>query len=120
MKPKNTFAKLRSELKQVIVKANIANRKLKLKEEENKRLQKALESEQKANKFLNNRILVELKEKQILSNKLFETSNLKDKYYKWYIEEIDRKNKATSSRNKAIVVMLITIIGLISYIIKGQ
>ncbi len=119
MKPKNTFAKLRAELKQVIVKANIANRKLKLKEEENKRLQKALESEQKANKFLNNRIAVELKEKQNLFDKLWQTSILKDKYYKWYIEEIDRKNKATSSRNKAIVIMLITIVGLITYNLKG-
>lgn len=116
---KNTFAKLRAELKQVIVKANIANRKLKLKEEENKRFQKALESEQKANKFLNNRIAVELKEKQILSDKLYEALTLKDKYYKWYMEEIDRKNKATSLRNKAIVIMLITIVGLVTYNSKG-
>lgn len=119
MRPKNTFAKLRAELKQVIVRANIANRKLKLKEEENKRLQKALESEQKANKFLNNRILVELKEKQILSDKLYEALTLKDKFYKWYIEEIDTKNKARSSRNKAIAIMSIAIIGLISFITKG-
>ena len=119
MKTKNSYSKLRSQKNIAQGKLNIAICDLRIKSEEIKRLLNVLDTEQRVNQVLENRINLEVEEKRVALDKIIEINNLKEEYYSWYIEEIDKKNDAENKFIIGLTISVFVITALVSVLIKG-
>lgn len=116
---KNNYSKLRQQKNSLQNRLNISSQTIKIKSDEIKRLLSVLDTEQRVNQVLENRINLEVEEKQKALDKIIEINNLKEEYYSWYMEEIEKKNK---TENKLIIGLAISIIitfALSIILIKG-
>ena len=93
MKTKNNYSKLRSQKNSLQNRLNMTNGLVKLKTDEIKRLLNVLDTKQRVNQVLENKINLEVEEKRVALDKLKDSNNQKDSYYEWYLKEIDKKNK---------------------------
>lgn len=116
---KNNYSKLRQQKNSLQNKLNISNRTVCLQIDEIKRLLSVLDTEQRVNLVLENRINLEVEEKLIAYEKLAEITKEKNDYYDWYLEEIDKKNKRETKLIIGILIAMITITSLVAIIIKG-
>ena len=122
MKTRNNYSKLRSQKNSLQNRLNIANRTVCLQIDEIKRLLNVLDTEQKVNQVLENRVNLEVEEKQLAFKKLAEVTKEKNDYYDWCIEEINKKNKKNNAENKLIIELalwMLVIAALVAIIIKG-
>lgn len=119
MKSKNNYSKLRQQKNSLQNRLNISNRTVCLQIDEIKRLLSVLDTEQRVNLVLENRVNLEVEEKLIAYEKLAEITKEKNDYYDWYLEEIDKKNKRETKLIIGISIAMITITSLIAIIIKG-
>jgi len=119
MKTKNNYSKLRSQKNIAHGKLNIANYNLRLKTDEVKRLLNVLDTEQRVNQLLENRINLEVEEKQLAFKKLAEITKEKNDYYDWCIEEIKKKNRTKNKLIIGLTVSMFVITALVAVIIKG-
>ena len=119
MKTKNNYSKLRSQKNIAQGKLNIANYNLKLKTDEVSRLLNALDTEQRVNQLLENRINLEVEEKLIAYKKRAEITKEKNDYYDWCIEEINKKNRTENKLIIGITVSMFVITALVAILIKG-
>lgn len=119
MKTKNTYSKLRSQKNSLQNRLNMANRTVCLQINEIKRLLNVLDTEQRVNQVLENRVNLEVEEKRVALNKLKETNKQKDSYYDWYAKEIDKKNNAENKLIIGLTVSMFVITALVAILIKG-
>lgn len=119
MKTKNNYSKLRSQKNSLQNRLNMTNGLVKIKTDEIKRLLNVLDIEQRVNQVLENRVNLEVEEKQLAFKKLAEVTKEKNDYYDWCIEEIDKKNKRETKLIIGISIAMITITSLVVIIIKG-
>ena len=119
MKTKNNYSKLRSQESSLQNRLNMANGLVKLKTDEIKRLLNVLDTEQRVNQVLENRVNLEVEEKRVALDKIIEINNLKEEYYSWYIEEIEKKNKTENRLIIGLAVSMFVITALVAVIIKG-
>jgi len=123
MKTRNNYSKLRSQ-KNILQNSlqnrlNMANDLVKLKTDEIKRLLNVLDTEQRVNQVLENRVNLEVEEKRVALDKLKKANKQKDSYYDWYVKEIDRKNDAENKLIIGITISMFVITGLVAILIKG-
>ena len=88
MKTKNNYSKLRSQKNSLQNRLNMANKTVYLQIDEIKRLLNVLDTEQKVNKVLENRVNLEVEEKRVIFDRLKESNKQKDSYYDWYLKEL--------------------------------
>lgn len=119
MKTKNNYSKLRSQKNSLQNRLNIAFKDLKLKTDEVSRLLNALLLEKKANLILENRINLEVEEKQLAFKKLAEVTKEKNDYYDWCIEEIKKKNRYENKLIIGLTIAVTIITAFVAVIIKG-
>lgn len=119
IKPKNNYSKLRGQKNSLQNRLNMTNGLVKIKTDEIKRLLNVLDTEQRVNQVLENRVKSEVVEKIIAYKKLAEITKEKNDYYDWYLEEIDKKNKRETKLIIGISIAIITITSLVAIIIKG-
>ena len=119
MKTKNTYSKLRSQKNSLQNKLNVASQTVEIKTNEIKRLLNVLDTEQRVNRGLENRINIEIEEKRIALEKLKEVSKQKDNYYDWYLKEIDKKNKTENKLILGLTISMSVITALVAILIKG-
>ena len=119
MKTKNTYSKLRSQKNSLQNRLNIANRTVCLQIDEIKRLLNVLDTEQRVNQVLENKINLEIEEKRVIFDRLKESNKQKDSYYEWYLKEIDKKNKTENKLIIGLTVSMFVITALVSILIKG-
>ena len=119
MKTKNTYSKLRSQKNSLQNKLTIANKTVCLQIDEIKRLLNVLDTEQRVNQVLENRINLELEEKRVTLEKLKEANKQKDSYYDWYVKEIDKKNKTENKLIIGLTISMFVITSLVITLIKG-
>lgn len=119
MKTKNNYSKLRSQKNSLQNRLNMANRTVCLQIDEIKRYSNALDLEQKANRILENRINLEVEEKQLAFKKLADITKEKNDYYDWCIEEIKKKNRTENKLIIGITISMFVITALTIIIIKG-
>ena len=119
MKTKNTYSKLRQQKNSLQNRLNIANRTVKLQIDEIKRLLNVLDTEQRVNQVLENRINLEVEEKKVAFEKLKEANKQKDSYYDWYLKEIDKKNKTENKLIIGLTISIFVITALVVILIKG-
>ena len=116
---KNNYSKLRQQKNSLQNRLNISNRTVYLQIDEIKRLLNILDTEQRVNQVLENRINLEVEEKKVAFEKLKEANKQKDSYCDWYLEEINKKNKRETKLIIGISIAMITITSLVAIIIKG-
>ena len=114
MKTKNNYSKLRSQKNSLQNRLNIANKTVCLQINEIKRLLNVLDTEQRVNQVLENKINLEIEEKRVIFDRLKESNKQKDSYYEWYLKEIDKKNK---TENKLIIGLTLSMIGITALVI---
>ena len=119
MKTKNNYSKLRSQKNSLQNRLNMANGLVKQKTDVIKRLLNVLDTEQRVNQVLENRVNLEVEEKRVALEKLKEANKQKDSYYDWYVKEIDRKNNAENKLIIGLAVSMFVITTLVAVIIKG-
>lgn len=119
MKSKNNYSKLRSQKNSLQNRLNISSQTIKIKSDEIKRLLSVLDTEQRVNQVLENRINLEIEEKQKVLDKIIEINNLKEEYYSWYMEEIEKKNKTENKLIIGLTISIFVITALVAILIKG-
>lgn len=119
MKTKNNYSKLRSQKNSLQNRLNIANRTVCLQIDEIKRLLNVLDTEQRVNQVLENKINLEIEEKRVIFDRLKESNKQKDSYYEWYLKEIDKKNKTGNKLIIGLTISMFAIPALVAIIIKG-
>lgn len=119
MKTKNNYSKLRSQKNSLQNRLNNEIREVKLKTQEIKRLLNVLDTEQRVNQVLENRIDTEVEEKLFAFKKLVEVTKEKNDYYDWCIEEINKKNKTENRLIIGLTVSMFVITALVAILIKG-
>lgn len=119
MPKKNTYSKLRSQKNSLQNKLNVASQTIKIKTDEVKRLLNVLDTEQRVNQLLENRINLEVEEKLFAFNKLADITKEKNDYYDWCIEEINKKNRTENKLIIGITILMFVITALVAIIIKG-
>ena len=119
MKSKNNYSKLRSQKNSLQNRLNISCQTIKIKSDEIKRLLNILDTEQRVNQVLENRVNLEVEEKRVAFDKLKEANKQKDSYYDWYVKEIDKKNNAENKLIIGLTVSIFVITALVAIIIKG-
>ena len=119
MKTKNNYSKLRSQKNSLQNRLNIANRTVCLQIDEIKRLLNVLDTEQRVNQVLENKINLEIEEKRVIFDRLKESSKQKDSYYEWYLKEIDKKNKTENKLIIGLTISMFVITALVAILIKG-
>lgn len=119
MKTKNNYSKLRSQKNSLQNRLNIANRTVCLQIDEIKRLLNVLDTEQRVNQVLENKINLEIEEKRVIFDRLKESNKQKDSYYDWYLKEIDKKNKTENKLIIGLTIAVTIITALVAVIIKG-
>ena len=119
MKTKNNYSKLRSQKNSLQHRLNIANRTVCLQIDEIKRLLNVLDTEQRVNQVLENKINLEIEEKRVIFDRLKESNKQKDSYYEWYLKEIDKKNKTENKLIIGLTLSMFVITSLIAILIKG-
>lgn len=119
MKTKNNYSKLRSQKNSLQNRLNIANRTVCLQIDEIKRLLSVLDTEQRVNQVLENKINLEIEEKRVIFDRLKESNKQKDSYYEWYIKEIDKKNKTENKLIIGLIIAVTIMTALVAIIIKG-
>ena len=119
MKTKNTYSKLRSQKNSLQNRLNIANKTVCLQIDEIKRLLNVLDTEQRVNQVLENKINLEIEEKRVALEKLKEANKQKDSYYDWYVKEIDKKNKTENKLIIGLTLSMFVITSLVITLIKG-
>ncbi len=119
MKTKNNYSKLRSQKNSLQNRLNIANRTVCLQIDEIKRLLNVLDTEQRVNQVLENKINLEVEEKRVALDKLKDSNNQKDSYYDWYLKEIEKKNKTENKLIIGLTIAVTIITALVVAIIKG-
>ena len=119
MKIKNTYSKLRSQKNSLQNRLNIANKTVCLQIDEIKRLLSVLDTEQRINQVLENRINLEVEEKRVAFKKLAEVTKEKNDYYDWCIEEINKKNDNENKLIIGLTVSMFVITALVAILIKG-
>lgn len=118
-KPKNNYSKLRRQKNSLQNRLNMANDFLKIKTNEITRLLNVLDTEQRINQVLENRINLEVEEKKVALEKLKEANKQKDSYYDWYLKEIDKKNKTENKLIIGLTISIFVITALVVILIKG-
>lgn len=116
---KNSYSKLRQQKNSLQNRLNISSQTIKIKSDEIKRLLSVLDTEQRVNQVLENRINLEVEEKKVAFEKLKEANKQKDSYYDWYLKEIDKKNKTENKLIIGLTISMFVITGLIAILIKG-
>lgn len=116
---KNNYSKLRQQKNSLQNRLNIANRTVKLQIDEIKRLLSVLDTEQRVNQVLENRINLEVEEKRVALEKLKESNKQKDSYYDWYLKEIDKKNRTENKLIIGLTISIFVITALVMILIKG-
>ena len=119
MKTKNTYSKLRSQKNSLQNRLNMANKTVCLQIDEIKRLLNILDTEQRVNQVLENRVNLEVEEKRVAFKKLKDINKQKDSYYDWYVKVIDRKNDAENKLIIGLTIAITIITALVAVIIKG-
>lgn len=119
MKTKNNYSKLRSQKNSLQNRLNMANDFLKIKTNKITRLLNVLDTEQKANQLLENRINLEVEEKRVAFKKLADITKEKNDYYDWCIEEIKKKNRYENKLIIGLTIAVTIITALVAIIIKG-
>lgn len=119
MKTKNNYSKLRSQKNSLQDRLNIANRTVCLQIDEIKRLLNVLDTEQRVNQVLENKINLEIEEKRVIFDRLKESNKQKDSYYEWYLKEIDKKNKTENKLIIGLTISIFVITTLVAILIKG-
>ena len=119
MKTKNTYSKLRSQKNSLQNRLNIANKTVCLQIDEIKRLLNVLDTEQRVNQVLENKINLEIEEKRVIFDRLKESNKQKDSYYDWYLKEIDKKNKTENKLIIGLTISMFVITTLVITLIKG-
>lgn len=119
IKSKNNYSKLRSQKNSLQNRLNIANDLVKLKTDEIKILLNVLDTEQRVNQVLENRVNLEVEEKRVALDKIIEINNLKEEYYSWYMEEIEKKNKTENKLIIGLTILIFVITTLVTVLIKG-
>lgn len=119
MKTKNNYSKLRSQKNSLQNRLNIANRTVCLQINEIKRLLNVLDTEQRVNQALENKINLEIEEKIVIFDRLKESNRQKDSYYEWYLKEIDKKNKTENKLIIGLTLSMFVITSLVITLIKG-
>lgn len=119
MKTKNNYSKLRQQKNSLQNRLNIANRTVCLQIDEIKRLLNVLDTEQRVNHVLENRINLEVEEKQLAFKKLAEVTKEKNDYYDWCIKEIKKKNKTENKLIIGLTIAITVITALVAILIKG-
>ena len=119
MKTKNNYSKLRSQKNSLQNRLNIANKTVCLQINEIKRLLNVLDTEQRVNQVLENKINLEIEEKRVIFDRLKESNKQKDSYYEWYLKEIDKKNKTENKLIIGLTISMFVITSLVTIIIKG-
>jgi len=119
MKTKNNYSKLRSQKNSLQNRLNMANRTVCLQINEIKRLLNVLDTEQRANQALENKINLEIEEKRVIFDRLKESNKQKDSYYEWYLKEIDKKNKTENKLIIGLTISMFVITALVAILIKG-
>ena len=114
MKTKNNYSKLRSQKNSLQNRLNIANKTVCLQINEIKRLLNVLDTEQRVNQVLENKINLEIEGKRVIFDMLKESNKQKDSYYEWYLKEIDKKNK---TENKLIIGLTLSMFGITALVI---
>ena len=116
---KNNYSKLRRHKNSLQNRLNISNQTIKIKSDEIKRLLNVLDTEQRVNQVLENRINLEVEEKRVAFEKLKEANKQKDSYYDWYLKEIDKKNKTENKLIIGLTISMFVITALVTILIKG-
>lgn len=116
---KNNYSKLRQQKNSLQNRLNISSQTIKIKTDEIKRLLTVLDTEQRVNQVLENRINLEVEEKRNTLEKLKEANKQKDSYYDWYLKEIEKKNKTENKLIIGLTVSMFVITGLVAILIKG-
>ena len=119
MKTKNNYSKLRSQKNSLQNRLNIANRTVCLQIDEIKRLLNVLDTEQRVNQVLENKINLEIEEKRVIFDRLKESNKQKDSYYEWYLKEIDKKNNTENKLIIGLTLSMFVITSLVAILIKG-
>ena len=119
MKTKNNYSKLRSQKNSLQNRLNMANRTVCLQINEIKRLLNVLDTEQRVNQVLENKINLEIEEKRVIFDRLKESNKQKDSYYEWYLKEIDKKNKTENKLIIGLTLSMFVITALVITLIKG-
>jgi len=119
MPTKNNYLKLRTQKNSLQDRLNIANDFLKIKTNEITRLLNILDTEQRVNQVLENRVNLEVEEKQLAFKKLAEITKEKNDYYDWCIEEIKNKNRYENKLIIGLTIAVTIITALVAVIIKG-
>lgn len=119
MKTKNNYSKLRSQKNSLQNRLNIANKTVCLQINEIKRLLNVLDTEQRVNQVLENKINLEIEEKRVIFDRLKESNKQKDSYYEWYLKEIDKKNKTENKLIIGLTISMFVITSLVITLIKG-
>ncbi len=119
MKTKNNYSKLRSQKNSLQNRLNIANRTVCLQINEIKRLLNLLDTKQRVNQVLENKINLEIEEKRVIFDRLKESNKQKDSYYEWYLKEIDKKNKTENKLIIGLTISMFAITALVAILIKG-
>lgn len=116
---KNNYSKLRQQKNSLQNRLNISSQTIKIKSDEIKRLLNVLDTEQRTNQVLENRINLEVEEKRVALEKLKEANKQKDSYYDWYLKEIDKKNKTENKLIIGLAILIIVTFALSVILIKG-
>ena len=119
MPSKNNYSKLRSQKNSLQNRLNIANKTVCLQINEIKRLLNVLDTEQRVNQVLENKINLEIEEKRVIFDRLKESNKQKDSYYEWYLKEIDKKNKTENKLIIGLTLSMFVITSLVITLIKG-
>ena len=119
MKTKNNYSKLRSQKNSLQNRLNIANKTVCLQINEIKRLLNVLDTKQRVNQVLENKINLEIEEKRVIFDRLKESNKQKDSYYEWYLKEIDKKNKTENKLIIGLTISMFAITSLVITLIKG-
>lgn len=119
MKTRNNYSKLRSQKSSLQNRLNMTNGLVKLKTDEIKRLLNVLDTEQRVNQVLENRVNLEVEDKRVSLDKLKEANRQKDSYYDWYVKEIDKKNNAENKLIIGLTISMFVITALVAILIKG-
>ena len=119
MKTKNNYSKLRSQKNSLQNRLNMANRTVCLQINEIKRLLNVLDTKQRVNQVLENKINLEIEEKRVIFDRLKESNKQKDSYYEWYLKEIDKKNKTENKLIIGLTLSMFVITSLVVTLIKG-
>jgi len=119
MKTKNNYSKLRSQKNSLQNRLNITNKTVCLQIDEIKRLLNVLDTEQRVNQVLENKINLEIEEKRVIFDRLKESNKQRDSYYEWYLKEIDKKNKTENKLIIGLTLSMFVITALVITLIKG-